>query len=275
MGDIPQSVKLKLRRVDEHMNALDESIKAFLEPKPYGARRILERDGAEHVFVWDGYIEPPDDFGLIAGDAIHNLRSSLDHLALALAIAGASTKGVSMTQKKVARIQFPVVASPSEFAEQLRRGRLEYVEPAVQAFIEDSQPYRMTPKAPKANNLFVLSALDNADKHRVLTTAGLASSIMKIDWPPALEQTPLQNPQPPVSYKDGAEICRFVFPTPQREVDVPVEFVWGFTLLIGATWHTHDIRNIITNYISTVRWIVFTASTNFIGPFGVLPTNSD
>ena len=43
----------------------------------------------------------------------------------------------------------------------------------------------------------------------------------------------------------GSEIGRFTFAEPQREEDVPVDFMWGFTLLIGQMWHVHDIRFII------------------------------
>ena len=59
MGDIPRSVELKFSRVGEHMAALDEAIKNFLDTKPYGARREVERDGYEHVFYWTSYERPP------------------------------------------------------------------------------------------------------------------------------------------------------------------------------------------------------------------------
>ena len=264
MGDIPRSVQLKLGRVDTHIEALDESIKAFLKPKPYSAKRVLERDGRDHVLIWDDYVEPPDDFGLIAGDAIHNLRSSLDHMAVELARAGATAQAVTMTAKEIAGIQFPIVVFEEDFAKQLERGRLKYVDPDAQAFIESSQPYRMTPTTPTWNNLYLVGELDNADKHRLLTTAGLAPGIIKDNWPPTLNETSLKTPELSLTPERGAEIGRFSFATPQREEDVPVDFQWGFTLLIGQMWHVHDIRFIIGNYISTVRWLVNELSRNFL-----------
>jgi hypothetical protein len=246
------------------MKTLDDAIKAFLAPSPYAARRIVENDGRDHIFVWDKYVEPPDDFGLIAGDAIHNLRSSLDHLAVALAVSGADAQGVSITTNEVSRIQFPIVLAESDFNEQIKRGRLKYVAKAAEGFIEGFQPYRMTPAAPEWSNLYVLSELDNADKHRLLTTAGLASTVLKVGWPPALDDTQLENPEPPSNQEVGAEICRFVFSSPQREEDLQVEFLWGFTLFVGTQWRTHDIRYIIGNYISTVRLLIARASHDFL-----------
>ena len=264
MGAIQRSVELKLGRVDEHMRTLDENIQAFLQPEPYSAKRIVENEGRDHVLIWDKYLEPPDQIGLIAGDAIHNLRSSLDHLAVALAVEGAAAQGISITTKEVERIQFPIVLTESEFKNQLGRGRLRHVETAAKEFIEGFQPYRMTPAAPEWSNLYALSELDNADKHRLLTTAGLASTVLKVGWPSALNETQLKDPEPPVRYEAGAEFGRFTFPSPQREEDVRVDFLWGFSLFIGTRWHTHDIRYIIGNYISTVRQIIARASQEFL-----------
>lgn len=264
MANVPRSVELKLGRVETHMELLDQSIQAFLEPKPYSAKRILERDGLDHVLIWDTYVEPPDDFGLVAGDAIHNLRSSLDHMAVELAKAGAKAQGIAMTAKEIAGIQFPIVLSEEEFNKQVLRGRLKCVEPTAQALIENSQPYRMTPMMPERSNLHLVSELDNADKHRLLTTAGLATRVFKDNWPPSLKETPLTTPEIPLDPVRGAEIGRFSFAAPQQEEDVPVDFNWGFTLLIGEIWHFHDIRFIIGNYVRTVRFLVDELSRNFL-----------
>jgi hypothetical protein len=50
-----------------------------------------ERDGREYAF-WVTEVPPIDPvIGLVVGDAVHNLRSSLDHLACELVIAGGGT----------------------------------------------------------------------------------------------------------------------------------------------------------------------------------------
>jgi hypothetical protein len=111
MGDIPRSVALKFARVGEHMAALSEAIDTFLSTEPYGTKREIEQNGREHVFFWTKYEECPDRLGLIAGDAIHNLRSSLDHMVVALAIEGAKTSGRTLGWDDLTRLQFPVVTS--------------------------------------------------------------------------------------------------------------------------------------------------------------------
>ena len=83
-----QGVELKLQRAEEHIAYLDAEIQSFLGSNPYGAYRTVEDEGLEHVIWWSRYAEPPARLGLIAGDAIHNLRSSLDHMVVALAQAG-------------------------------------------------------------------------------------------------------------------------------------------------------------------------------------------
>jgi hypothetical protein len=45
------------------------------------------------------------------GNAIHNFRSVLDHLAFQLAMRGATAVSATVTEKEATRIQFPIVFS--------------------------------------------------------------------------------------------------------------------------------------------------------------------
>lgn len=260
----PRSVRLKLGRVEEHMMALDKAIRDFLETEPYAATRELERAGADHIIVWERYTEAPESFGLIAGDAIHNLRSSLDHMAVALAVAGATAKGITMTAEEEARIQFPIVATHQQFANQLNGSRLLHVDPAAQAFIEARQPYNSNPGAPKMAPLSIVSDLDNADKHRALTVAGLSPAIVKFNWPAELNKIPMEPAAPPELREPGAEIGRFRFPSPQGEMDVPVEYHWRFALWTGLYWPIHDIWNTLRQYIGVVNFTINILGDRFL-----------
>lgn len=252
------------------MKALEEARVLFLEGEPYATRRVIEDDGREHIFYWEKYTDTPDAFGLIAGDAIHNLRSSLDHLAVALAKAGADKQGVVMTPKELARVQFPVVISESEFVKQSKR--LLHVDPAAIALIKTQQPYIRLPNNPKISFLYLVSDLDNADKHRLITTAALVPIMTKIDWLASVKNTQPEYPTGNVSYKVGAELCRFRFATPQSEMDMPVEFAWGVALWLGVRWSNADITKVLRDYISDIRYITFSLSLQFIPPFGIAPT---
>jgi hypothetical protein len=271
MGDIPKSVGLKFSRVGEHMDALDEAINAFLDLKPYSARRVLERDGREHVFRWERFEEPPDRIGLIAGDAIHNLRSSLDHMAVSLAIAGAESKGVTVTWEDLTHIQYPIVTEHNKFVKQLKG--LRNVVPAAQTYIERNQPYNMLPKNPDHGTLMMLSSLDNGDKHRSLTTSALSPRIEMQGWNFESKMARLQYPTMP-SNKIDAEIARFNFASPQSDVDVPVDFIWGLVLSQGPIYSQYDIRYVIKGFDTEVRRIIWDLSMNFIQPFGDIPKST-
>lgn len=251
------------------MKAFEDARRLFMEGKPYAERRVTANDRREHVFIWENYTPTPETFGLIAGDAIHNLRSSLDHLAVGLANAGADKQGVVMTPEEVATIQFPIVKAESEFVKQSKK--LLYVDPQAIAYIKSVQPYVRLPANPERAPLRVLSDLDNADKHRLITTAALVPIMMKVSWPPDIKDTQTEYPQGDPSNEVGAEICRYRFVTPQLEVDVPVEFGWGTALWLGFGWANADITVVLQQYIREVRNIVWDLSFNFIQPFGVVP----
>jgi len=252
---MPDSWRLKLDRATEHVNALDHAIERFLDLKPYAARRVINSDGTEYVFVWEKVQRTPDCFALIAGDAIHNLRSSLDHMAVELAKAGAAASGTAMTKEEEARIQFPIVESRNEFDEQVSRRRLQHVKACAQAIIERAQPYNVVPKSPRNALVWIMGDLDNADKHRELAVAAFVPTIVQ-DALPSRPLGKFQFPSGDRRAKPGAEIGRFVFSAPQREVDVPVEFRWGFILWTGANTPFHDIRHTLRTYIDVVSSMI-------------------
>ena len=270
MGDIPRSVELKFARVGEHMTALDEAVKAFLGTKPYGARQEVERDGHEHVFYWTSYERCPDSFGLIAGDAIHNLRSSLDHMVVALAIEGAKSSGKRLSWNDLKKLQFPIVTKKPGFIKQVRGGRLRDVDSGAADVIESVQPYNTYPNGPDRSPLAMLSVLDNSDKHSVLTTSAMGPVAEKILWDPDASKARLEVPEHPRT-EVGAEIGRFVFSSPQREEDVKVDFLWRFVLMQGPMWSLVDIREIIKSYDREVRNIAWKLSREFMQPVGAMP----
>lgn len=230
---------MKLDRATEHVGALQAVQEKFLAGEPYAYRRTIEGgtiegEGTDHVLRWERYTKPPDDLGLIAGDAIHNARSALDHLAVALAEHGARVVGVTMTRRVEKGIQFPICLSRDQFMEQISRGRLEHVECSTRAVIEACQPYNVS-NNPRHAILMQLSVLDNADKHRMLLPAGHAITVRPGDVPDAEIKLPPKPPAPGNSYGEpGTEICRIVVSTPKREVDVPCELGFGVILAGGV-----------------------------------------
>jgi len=69
--------------------------------------RATEATRERSASIGDGV--PPEDLALIAGDAIHNLRSALDHIAWELVAAGSSEPNH--------RTQFPVGKTQASYRE--------------------------------------------------------------------------------------------------------------------------------------------------------------
>jgi hypothetical protein len=257
---LPWNVTLKLDWAAKHVQTLQVAQDKFLAGDPYTYGRAVEGgtregEGTDHVFRWERYTRPPDCLGLIAGDAIHNARSALDHLAVALAEHGARVAGVTMTRQDEAGIQFPIVRSHADFVEQVRRGRLQHVDSAARALIESRQPYRAS-NDPELAHLMRINRLDNADKHRAITPVAHAIEIVNTGWPPDLLSThPKFPPDAPVPWdrygEAGTEIFRYTFATPQREMDVPC--IVRFGVILFDTPPFYRLSTQIEEWIGTVR----------------------
>src|SRR5690348_9159062 len=79
--------KLKVERAERHIRDLQAAIDAFLarDPYPYVVKDDVERGTRSVAMVVRELV--PDELGLIAGDAIHNLRSALDIMLCDIAAA--------------------------------------------------------------------------------------------------------------------------------------------------------------------------------------------
>ena len=161
-------VEAKIDRAKQHLDALNGAIETYLDKDPY--RFVSDEHTDEHSYRYEIFLEvdefPPDEmWGPIIGDAVHNLRSALDHLAWELALP-------ETREQTPRRIEFPIfLDDPAQNAE--ARGRLAVklacLRPESHALVDAAQPYNTgNPHHP----LWLLQALWNTDKHRTLHTAG-------------------------------------------------------------------------------------------------------
>lgn len=104
---------------------------------------------------------PSDEWPLLAGEAIQNIRSALDY------VVNASVKRPST------QTGFPIFTDPCEF-QVLGARKLQGVPEAMRTAIEKAQPYRTSPAAPAQAMLEQLRMLSNLDKHRSLATVASA-----------------------------------------------------------------------------------------------------
>ena len=76
-----ESAKQKIHRADHHISDLERQFAAFVAEKPH--RLVIETDAISgDTFLRLRFLKPiPPAFALIIGDAVHNMRCALDHIA--------------------------------------------------------------------------------------------------------------------------------------------------------------------------------------------------
>ena len=107
----------------------------------------------------------PLRFAVVAGEVIHHLRSTLDHLVVALAARNG--------QDPLNQHQFPVCRKQDKFEKAVRGGCTKGISASALKLIADAQPY-LRPR-PDDYFLTTLHELDVVDKHRLLLVVAAAA----------------------------------------------------------------------------------------------------
>ena len=161
------SSRLKIERADQHIAELEAILNEFLNENPYSIFIQADRQlGTLHAGVELG-APLPAHVSTITGDAIHNLRTALDHLACALVEAGGGTVN-NYTG-------FPFHEDRENFQTNFDR-KIKGASKCVLDLIEAEQPY----KGGLGDELWRLNKLDIADKHRRLILAVRVIALPKI-----------------------------------------------------------------------------------------------
>jgi hypothetical protein len=171
MNDPLAGPRRKLARARLHF----EDVRTILDDlrqnnMSYGAIDYNRNEGRYEFSLQDDWVLPPE-LPLIVGDAVHNARSSLDHLAWALASAPSRDTG------------FPIrdPARPVTFIEFTKRPQVQSMKASAIAKLERLQPYNRTDGI---NPLWWVNELDVADKHHLVlrTHHGTAGFGWPGDW---------------------------------------------------------------------------------------------
>jgi hypothetical protein len=151
-------VSAKLDRAEGVVNDIEQAIIDYAATSPYKIVGEFNPKTSELVLRGRSTEPVPVLFGVMAGDAAHNMRSALDHLAWQLALL--------TSVEPFDKTQFPIALTPEAF-ESSRRRMLRDIDPRHQSVMEGVQPYSRTDEGMALRDLRVLS---NTDKHRVLNT---------------------------------------------------------------------------------------------------------
>jgi hypothetical protein len=241
--DSPNYV-LKFERAVEHLNTVTAEAAAFIEGDfntPVGEECELLDDGWT-ILKW-GEIKPvPTRWSLYLGDYLHNLRSALDHMIYAIAVAN--------DHANPDNTQFPIYDALAKWVQDIEE-RDPTLKPSPVAGLPDEavedikalQPFRhKRDKARKADPLMSLLRMSNADKHRRLYAAAIATgkiTNLRFDPPGYVRILKKRIPPGGQAAKRGAEIARVKIEW-MREHDTEVGARYNSPVQIAFGEHGQD-----------------------------------
>ncbi|MBO1768248.1 hypothetical protein [Allobranchiibius sp. GilTou38] len=214
MGETAQAkwADAKLARAQQHRHDLVGRIAAWAgtSPPKYDGNIADDRLSYE-VRVQMRHSPPLEEWSLILGDALHNLRSALDVLVWSLA------EVETLSGKEQKRLMWPVVVERESWVDAAARS-LPAVPADVVARIEECQPFNWPESQREQDGLLLLHRLDIQDKHRLSLAAQVEPTRTEI--------------QQSVEFHDGAAAARNA---PPDMTIVDQALVNGATLLRGRT----------------------------------------
>jgi hypothetical protein len=166
------SVWRKLDRAEQHVDDLETVIIAFHRTDPYHV--IAEDDPQTGMRIAKVGSDPdpiPDAVPLILGDAIHAIRSGLDHFAFA----------ANANPPDLTRVAFPIwskddIPTPERF-QSAAKGQMPTASKQLLEAVWALQPYR----GGNGEYLWLINRLDVIDKHRLLVTIGYSYEALTFD----------------------------------------------------------------------------------------------
>jgi hypothetical protein len=158
---VRERLHLKLERAERHISELTEAWADFLKEDPYPVRFEDDPKTGDRTYYVDSVREVPVNLSLIAGDAIHNLRSVLDHMAHHLVCIGMNSPG------PFSHVYFPIAENRKKY-DTIKADFVEGMRKDAKDAIDAEEPYG----GGKGRLLWQLHQLDIIDKHRIVYTIG-------------------------------------------------------------------------------------------------------
>ncbi|MGO9179767.1 MAG: hypothetical protein ACLQHS_10980, partial [Candidatus Limnocylindrales bacterium] len=229
------SWRLKLDRAEEHLQQLEAEVARYAARNPYQVLGQIKTEGQERIWLYRLQVTKQPDadtLAAMAGDVVHNVRSSLDHIAVALGRRGAFfpvfTENPALDQRTYSCVHDDPRARWSRAVDGMPQDAV--------TIIEAAQPYHSGPDA-KINGLALLNRFDNADKHRH-ALAPIVSGLRNAVFVATARGQRLTGSAGPGFYEDGAQIAGFVdpFTPPLDESEVHVQ-VYG---AVEVALHVED-----------------------------------
>lgn len=243
----------KFRRARSLVDELEHAVAEYLASEPFSLETREEPSGDLSTIV-RVKAQPPVEWSVVIGDAVHNARSALDHLAYALVERDGGVARESA--------YFPITDESTGYGEKLRKGLAGASREARDA-VRALQPWRGGDV-----DLWRLHRLNIIDKHRLLVPVGAAHSSVAItlDMPgfsgpitlPGLRPADRQYP-----LKDGDVVFRISRQAresdPEGAVrlgDVRIEVAFGEGVVVAGEPLIPVLRHLVSHASSTVEHLV-------------------
>ncbi len=168
MSSLLEGCYAKLQRAAESIDSLDQEIIGFLQAcrGQYEVVREFQNNGLEFTFIVKGNITVSPRYAVLAGEIIHQIRSSLDHFVTALVIRNDCAPSRSNT--------FPISSTEDDFESAIKRGNLKGVSNSAINLVRQQQPFLQP--CPEDHFLVSLRNFNNQDKHSLLLIVAAAAN---------------------------------------------------------------------------------------------------
>jgi hypothetical protein len=211
MSDILASSRAKVAHAEEQLERFWTQLKSFMEAQPFSARSQtnLRTNDVRIVcrYFVDKFTPVPEDWPLVLGDALHNLRAALDHATWSLL---ANANGDAWAWDNRRRIDFPIYKEETHFTGDFV---VKNVPVDLVSTLKACQPFHCTPVAPQTDALWVLEQAEVLDKHRALNIIALHPDNASFTVWPELPDGRFQWVEQG-ALRPGAEVARFTAPRP-------------------------------------------------------------
>lgn len=161
-------VMLKLERAKDHQKDLLSQVGQFWKDYPPRIEVIDDHNAKQRKWIARLGVPPAEDWALIVGDIVHNLRSALDHLVCRLV----ESEGNRLTTNTA----FPIAESEAGFRK-IVRNKTRGVSANTVLAITELRPW------PGGNDdLHFLHQIDINDKHKLLLPVIASYDAMVLDF---------------------------------------------------------------------------------------------
>jgi hypothetical protein len=253
----------KIYRAEKHLEEVRKYIADYSKTRPYRSERDLETDASLNTYTVRATLEAPADYILatILGEFFYNLRSALDHMAVALAPPNRRRRASFPIALRDPWELDPKTGQPSEADEFVNARRtfkssIHGMSASAKAKIKSFQPYMEGPNATRTA-LAILDELAQADKHRELLVVAryLHNPHTMLRF---VESGAEFRQWRAGAFEDGEIVASFPFSEPVEESDVQVHIHGGVDVGVKLADAPQDdpLPDILENLLGVVSGVV-------------------